>query len=175
MPRTDSLDPRALHNLSGIDLRKNSDQNAALDAVNVRVNSGQLFVNRLMPSLYKGKAEKYIFACESRDLSGLDFDFDISSYNSSPSISSLDKTVPDRYQKDFSSRLSGSGLSLVSNLFISSPSSFLVGNSDFSFTFYKDKSSDVESLLLSIDPDPGSQIIVISPFGSFTYTVPYSS
>lgn len=177
MPRTDSLDPQALHNIKGIDLRKNSDQNTALDAVNVRLNSRQIFVNRMMPSLYKGRSDKHMFGCEARNLSGADFDYDLSEDGSPPVISSSDTSIPKDYRKYFSFRLIGSGLAMVSNLMISESNSIKVGNTDFSFAFNKEEIGDkkTDTFLLSIVPPSGSKIIVLSPYGTYTYIVPEAS
>ena len=174
MPRTDALDSQGHHNLMGIDLRKNANQNTALDAFNVRVDSAQLFVNRLMPRLYKDKSQKHMFACEARNLSGVDFDYDFTADEESPSILSAGaSSIPTAYQKSFSYRIVGKGLSTISNLFITNASdnSSKIGNADFAFVYNKED-GPVDTILLSIVPSPSSKIILISPFGSCSYIVP---
>lgn len=175
MPRTDSLDPQSHHNLAGIDLRKNADQNTALDALNVRVDSAQLFVNRFMPKLYKDKSRKYLFACEAHALSGVDYDFDFT-YDENPPIVTEFSTsgIPSRLKKNYLCSLSGSGLALVSSLFVMDTANRMtkIGNTDFNFSYYKDKDTSDEFLFLSIIPPSSSKLILISPYGSCSYIVP---
>lgn len=174
MPRTDSLDHQGLHNIKGIDLRKNADQNTALDAVNVRLNSRQIFVNRFMPALYKDRIDKHMFGCEARNLSGADFDYDISEDGAPPVVDSSDSSIPKDYEKDFSFRLVGSGLAIASHLMVASSKGIKVGNADFSYIFNKEEinGKKTDTFLLSIVPESGSKITVLSPYGTFTYLVP---
>ena len=173
MPRTDSLDPLSHHNLKGIDLRKNADQNTALDAVNVHLGSRGLFINRMMPNLYKDRSQKYLFACDARNLSGVDYDYDVSYDGESPSVSYSDDHVPSEFEKDFSCRLVGSGFSTVTSLLYINSGSVKIGNSDFTFAYNKEDidGTKTDTFLLSVKPAAGSKIVLFSPFGSHTYTV----
>ena len=175
MPRTDSLDPLSHHNLKGIDLRKSADQNTALDAVNVHLGSRGLFVNRMMPNLYKDRSDKHLFACDARNLSGVDYDYDVSFDGASPSVSRSDTSVPEDYKEDFVYRLIGTGFSTVNGLLYIKSGKIKIGNTDFVYSYNKEdvdgSGTKSDTFLLSIKPASGSKIVLFSPFGASTFSI----
>ena len=169
MPRQDIFDNRVLHNLRGIDLRKNADSNSAEDMVNVWVNPEHLFTNRPMPSLYKvGQTTfngNYKFACECKNLAGSEVEIDISSAESLPVASGVQEATDDTGEV----WILGSNLETVREvLWVSEEGGVLVGGTDFSF--YYDRKND--RLVIGylegkedLDTSDYDYFVLISPYG----------
>ena len=170
MPRQDIFDNRVLHNLQGIDLRKNADSNSAEDMVNVWVSPEGYFTNRPMPSLYAAGQttydDSYKFACESKNLAGSEVEIDITSAEAKPSVSASQDAT------DTSGEiwLTGNNLETVRQiLWIDTENNgCLVSGVDF--TFYYDREHNRIAIVQKPDFDYSlyDYFVLISPYGMVT-------
>ena len=169
MPRQDVNDNRGMHNLQGIDLRKNADSNSAEDMVNVWINSQHYFTNRPMPDVYTvGQTTfggSYRFACECKNLAGSEVEIDISSAEGVPTVSEV-KEATDESGDIW---ILGSNLETVREILWCSPEGgVLISGTDFSFYYdrennrlavcYKEGKED-------LDTSAYTYFVLISPYG----------
>lgn len=170
MPRQDIFDNRALHNLRGIDLRKNADSNSAEDMVNVWVNPEHLFTNRPMPSLYTADEVtyngSYKFACESKNLAGSEVEIDITSAEAKPAVTDKQEATDESGEI----WLTGRNLETVRQMLWLDTENGGCLVSGVDFTFYYDRDNDRLAVVLKDDFDysPYDYFVLISPYGMVT-------
>lgn len=170
MPKTDVNDNRAMHNLQGIDLRKNAESNSAEDMVNVWFNSEHYFTNRPMPSLYTANQitynGSYKFACECKNLAGSEVEIDITSAEAKPSVTGKQ----DATDESGEIWLTGNNLETVRQILWLDTENGGCLVSGVDFTFYYDRENDRIAIVMKDDFDYSlyDYFVLISPYGMVT-------
>ena len=168
MPRQDVNDNRAMHNLQGIDLRKNAESNCAEDMVNVWINSQHYFTNRPMPDVYSAGQTtfngNYKFACECKTLAGNEAEIDITSAESAPTVAGL--TISEANDDSGEIWIQGPNLESVRTiLWITPDGGALVSEIDFSFYYDREHSRIAIVLKEGGVYDDYDYFVLISPYG----------
>lgn len=163
MPKTDVKDDRSLSRLQGIDLREHSNQNVALDCVNLRLNNASRLVPYPRPT--KVKSGSFTFACESKNPALQEFDFSLDGFFGKPTISTQVKDSDGEKTK-----LTGTNLRLVEKIvLVSEDGTCIESGQDFGY----ETDSDGNLILDVYFSTYGNfeKVILINSYGTYTANV----
>lgn len=163
MPKTDVKDDRSLSRLQGIDLREHSNQNVALDCVNLRLNNASRLVPYPRPT--KVKSGSFTFACESKNPALQEFDFSLDGFFGLPSIATQVKDSDGEKTK-----LTGANLRLVEKIvLVSEDGTCIESGQDFGY----ETDSDGNLILDVYFSSYGNfeKVILINSYGTYTANV----